>query len=268
MKARNVRLKKSNLDTFLKGTAFDSKNSKKHAMKTVYHNADSRGYADHGWLQSHHTFSFASYHNPDRVHFGVLRVLNDDTVSEGRGFGTHPHDNMEIISIPLEGDLKHQDSMGNTAVIKQGDIQVMSAGTGIYHSEYNLNPDQAVKFLQIWIFPNQKDVVPRYDQIPISDLAEKNSFYQILSPSPDDSGVWIYQDAWFHLGEFDADTNGTYTLKKSGNGVYAFVIEGDATLAGKELTQRDGLGISDTDNFEFGAKAGAKILLMEVPMRL
>lgn len=237
-------------------------------MKIVYHPADSRGSADHGWLRSYHTFSFASYHNPERVHFGVLRVLNDDTVSEGRGFGTHPHDNMEIISIPLEGDLKHQDSMGNTTVIKQGDIQVMSAGTGIYHSEYNLNPDQPVKFLQIWIFPNQKDVVPRYDQIPISELAKKNAFYQILSPNSEDAGVWIYQDAWFHLGEFETGTSGSYTLKNPGNGVYAFVIEGEATLAGHALSPRDGLGVSDTDSFEFKAKKGAKVLLMEVPMRI
>ena len=171
-------------------------------MKTVIHKAETRGHANHGWLDSHHTFSFANYYDRERMHFGVLRVLNDDIVDAGMGFGTHPHDNMEIVSIPLEGDLEHKDSMGNVTVIKEGDVQVMSAGTGITHSEYNKNKDKEVKFLQIWLFPNKKNVTPRYDQISLRDIAKENEFYQILSPSKEDQGVWIHQDAWFHIGKF------------------------------------------------------------------
>lgn len=237
--------------------------------KTILHKADTRGNANHGWLQSFHTFSFAGYHNPERVHFGVLRVLNDDTVKGGMGFGKHPHDNMEIISIPLEGDLEHKDSMGNTTVIKKGDIQVMSAGTGIQHSEYNKNTDETVKFLQIWIFPNKRNVQPRYDQITLNQNDRKNKLQQILSPNPDDEGVWIHQDAWFHLGQLDKNTSIDYSIKKSGNGVYAFVIEGGFTINGTELSRRDGLGIWETDEFNITSKAdGAEILLMEVPMTL
>lgn len=169
--------------------------------KSVFHPAGSRGDANHGWLHSKHTFSFANYYHPERMHFGMLRVLNDDTVAAGMGFGTHPHNNMEIISIPLSGDLEHKDSMGNVSVIRNGDIQVMSAGMGITHSEYNKNKDQEVKFLQIWVFPNKKDVTPRYDQITLNKEDRKNTFQQILSPNPNDSGVWIHQNAWFHLAD-------------------------------------------------------------------
>ncbi|MBT8208997.1 MAG: pirin family protein [Eudoraea sp.] len=235
-------------------------------MNTVLHKAETRGHANHGWLDSHHTFSFASYYNPERMHFGVLRVLNDDIVSEGRGFGTHPHDNMEIISIPLEGDLEHKDSMGNTTVIKEGDVQVMSAGTGIYHSEYNKNPDKPVKFLQIWVFPNKKDVVPRYDQIAIRELEKPNAFYQVLSPNPDDEGVWIHQDAWFHLGNFEAGKQDTYTLRKPGNGLYFFVLEGEVEVAGQELSTRDGFGVWNTEKITLKAAKDSKVLLMEIPM--
>ncbi|RMG56922.1 MAG: pirin family protein [Bacteroidetes bacterium] len=234
--------------------------------KTVLHRADTRGHANHGWLDSHHSFSFANYYNPERVHFGVLRVLNDDYVAAGQGFGSHPHDNMEIISIPLEGDLEHQDSMGNKAVIRAGDVQVMSAGTGVYHSEYNKNADQPVKFLQIWVFPRERGVTPRYDQITLPADAPRNQLQQVLSPHPDDAGVWIHQDAWFYIGEFDAGQGTTYTLKKPGNGVYAFVLEGDFTLGGQDLHRRDGLGIWDVGQFELRAESDARILLMEVPM--
>ncbi len=233
---------------------------------TVLHKAGTRGHANHGWLNSFHTFSFANYYNPDRVQFGALRVLNDDTVAPGMGFGTHPHENMEIISIPLKGDLEHKDSMGNTKVIKEGEIQVMSAGTGVFHSEYNKNKDKEVKFLQIWIFPNAKDVTPRYDQIEIAELVKPNTFSQILSPKADDQGVWIHQDAWFHMGQFDQNTLTNYKIQKEGNGVYAFVLEGDAEINGQKLETRDGLGITDTNNIEVQANAGAKILLMEIPM--
>ena len=241
-------------------------NKEEKTMKTVLHKADTRGHANHGWLNSHHSFSFANYYNPERVHFGKLRVLNDDTVAPGRGFGTHPHDNMEIISIPMSGDLEHKDSMGTTAVIKEGEIQVMSAGTGVFHSEYNKNSDKEVKFLQIWVFPDQKNVTPRYDQIQIADLLKPNTFSQILSPSQDDQGVWIHQNAWFHMGTFDKGTETSYEIKGANNGVYAFVLEGSVEIEGQSLSKRDGLGVWDTDNLTVKADAGAKVLLMEVPM--
>ncbi len=235
---------------------------------TILHKADTRGNADHGWLKSKHSFSFASYYNPERMHFGVLRVLNDDTVAAGMGFGTHPHDNMEIISIPLEGDLEHKDSMGNVAVIKNGDIQVMSAGTGIQHSEYNKNKDKTVKFLQIWVFPNKKNVTPRYDQITIKEEDRHNKLQQILSPNADDAGVWIHQNAWFHLGKFDKDISKEYTLKAKGNGIYIFNLSGDLEVNGQLLNSRDGFGIWDTDKITLNAKTNAEFLIMEVPMNV
>ena len=237
-------------------------------MNSVIHKAETRGHANHGWLNSHHSFSFANYYNPERMNFGVLRVLNDDQVQKGQGFGTHPHDNMEIISIPLEGDLEHKDSMGNSTVIKEGEIQVMSAGTGIQHSEYNKNLDKDVKFLQIWIFPNQKNVTPRYDQISITELAEDNKFYQILSPNKDDQGVWIHQDAWFNMGNLSKGKSDTYKLNKQGNGIYLFVLEGSAEVNGESLSRRDGMGVWNTDKLEVVAKEDARILLMEVPMNI
>ncbi|MEQ8925044.1 MAG: pirin family protein [Fulvivirga sp.] len=238
-------------------------------MKTVLHKAETRGHANHGWLDSHHTFSFANYYNPERVHFGVLRVLNDDIVAPSRGFGTHPHDNMEIVSIPLSGDLKHKDSMGNEAIIKEGDVQVMSAGTGIFHSEFNANDDKEVRFLQIWVFPNKKNVEPRYDQISIRDVEKKNEFYQVLSPNKDDQGVWVHQDAWFNLGKFDKAIESEYCLNKADNGVYAFILEGEVEINGQKLTKRDGLGISETDKLSVKATSdNARVLLMEVPMQV
>jgi redox-sensitive bicupin YhaK (pirin superfamily) len=239
-------------------------------MKTYeFHAADSRGAANHGWLQSFHTFSFANYYNPSRIHFGALRVLNDDTVSGGMGFGEHPHDNMEIISIPLEGDLEHKDSMGNTTVIRNGDIQVMSAGTGIYHSEYNRNKDATVKFLQIWVFPNKKNVTPRYDQITMNPADRQNQFQQVLSPNPEDAGVWVHQDAWFHLGKFDQDFSVDYSIKKEGNGLYVFVLSGEFEVDGQVVQTRDGLGIRQASDVSFKALSpGAEVLLMEVPMQI
>ncbi len=233
---------------------------------TILHKADTRGKADHGWLKSYHTFSFAGYYNPERINFGALRVLNDDSVDGGRGFGEHPHDNMEIISIPLEGDLEHKDSMNNVAVIKNGDIQVMSAGTGMYHSEYNADHVNAVKFLQIWVFPNKRNVTPRYDQVTLRPEDRHNQLQQILSPNPDDAGVWIHQNAWFHLGEFDKGFSTTYQLKAEGNGVYVFVLKGDVKINDQQLTTRDGYGIWDTDSFSITADTDAEFLLMEVPM--
>ncbi|MFK7796581.1 MAG: pirin family protein [Aureispira sp.] len=237
-------------------------------MNTVLHKANTRGAANHGWLQAQHSFSFANYYNPERMHFGVLRVLNDDKIAPSRGFGTHPHDNMEIISIPLAGALEHKDSMGNGAVVQYGDVQVMSAGTGIQHSEYNANPDKDMNLLQIWVFPNKRNVTPRYDQISIKDIQKENEFYQVLSPNAEDQGVWIHQDAWFHLGEFDQEVLSNYKIHKPDNGVYAFVIDGSAEIAGQALNKRDGFGIWDTDTFEIKANKDSQILLMEVPMKL
>ncbi|MEQ9186797.1 MAG: pirin family protein [Cryomorphaceae bacterium] len=234
----------------------------------VLHRANSRGHADHGWLTSNHTFSFANYSNPERMHFGVLRVLNDDRVAPGKGFGTHPHNNMEIISIPLEGDLEHKDSMGNSGVIRQGDVQVMSAGSGIQHSEYNKNADREVKFLQIWLFPNQKNVVPRYDQMHFRAEDRINQLQQVLSPHAEDEGVWIHQDAWFHLGSFEKGFSTSYRLKKAGNGVYAFVIKGEVTVNGQALGPRDGLGVWNVEQLEIEANGATELLLMEVPMQL
>jgi redox-sensitive bicupin YhaK (pirin superfamily) len=236
-------------------------------MPVIIHKASSRGHANHGWLDSYHTFSFADYLEPERMHFGALRVLNDDTVAGGMGFGTHPHDNMEIISIPLEGDLEHKDSMGNTQVIKHGDIQVMSAGTGIRHSEKNMNHDKPVKFLQVWVFPNETNVTPRYGQITLNPADRKNKLQQIVSPGQNNGGAWIHQDAWFHLGTFDKDTQVEYVLKRKGDGVYAFILEGDFTINGEKLNRRDGIGISGTDKISIIANSDkAEILLMEVPM--
>ena len=237
-------------------------------MNTVLHKANSRGHANHGWLDTNHSFSFANYYNPERMNFGVLRVLNDDRIAAGTGFGTHPHDNMEIISIPLEGALEHKDSMGNTAVIKEGEVQVMSAGTGIMHSEYNKNKDQEAKFLQIWLFPRQKGVEPRYDQISIRDVEKENDWYQILSPSKDDQGVWIHQDAWFHMGRFKSGKSADYKLKKDGNGMYLFVLEGEVKVGDQLLGERDGYGIWDAEGFNVEASKDSRLLLMEVPMRL
>jgi len=232
----------------------------------ILHKANTRGNANHGWLQSFHTFSFANYYNPERMNFGVLRVLNDDTVAAGMGFGTHPHQNMEIISIPLEGDLEHQDSMGNKTVIRNGDIQVMSAGTGVQHSEYNKNQDKEVKFLQIWVIPNKQSVAPRYDQITLKEEERHNKLQQILSPNPEDAGVWIHQNAWFHLGKFDKDFATEYHFKKQGNGLYVFVLNGDVTVNGQNLNKRDGFGIWNTDKVTIKANSEAEFLLMEVPM--
>ncbi len=243
-------------------------NNETKTMKSVLHKANTRGHANHGWLDTHHTFSFANYRNPERMSFGVLRVLNDDVVAGGRGFRTHPHDNMEIISIPLEGALQHEDSMGNVAVIEQGDVQVMSAGTGIYHSEKNKSTEAEVKFLQIWMFPNKKNVTPRYDQITLEQAKFRNKFFQILSPSEKDDGVWAHQNAWFHIGNLDEGHTATYKIKDSANGVYAFILDGSVTIENQALETRDGYGLWDTEEIKITADSNARVLLMDVPMQL
>jgi redox-sensitive bicupin YhaK (pirin superfamily) len=233
---------------------------------TILHKANTRGQANHGWLDARHSFSFANYYDPSRVHFGALRVLNDDSIAGGQGFGKHPHDNMEIITIPLEGAIAHKDSMGHEEVVQSGDIQVMSAGTGIAHSEYNVNKDKALKLLQIWVLPNKQNVTPRYGQISLNKEDRKNKLQQIISPGPIDSGMWIHQDAWFHLGSLDKGFQTDYQIKKAGNGVYAFVIEGNVTINGVSLNKRDALGISDIDKLGITADSDAELLLIEVLM--
>ena len=236
-------------------------------MNTTLHKSETRGDANHGWLHSKHSFSFANYYNPDRLGFGVLRVLNDDSVSGNMGFGAHPHKDMEIISIPLEGDLKHKDNMGNETVIRAGDIQVMSAGTGVVHSEYNNDPDRVVKFLQIWVIPNQKNVKPRYQQITLNEDDRKNKLIQIVSPNPDDEGVWIHQDAWFNMTNLESGKEISYLLKNpDSHGVYVFVLKGEATVNGQALNKRDGFGVWDIRELNIKAGSDAELLLMEVPL--
>jgi redox-sensitive bicupin YhaK (pirin superfamily) len=236
------------------------------AKKTIY-KAETRGHANHGWLDTYQTFSFASYYNPERIQFGTLRVLNDDTISAGTGFGRHPHDNMEIVSIPLIGALEHKDSMGNMQVIKEDDIQVMSAGTGIFHSEYNHDKEKEGKFLQIWIFPNKLNVVPRYDQITLNPADRVNRLQQILSPNPDDEGVWIYQNAWFFMGKFDKGKQTDYKIKSKDNGLFCFVLTGKFNINGDILDRRDAVGIWNTDSVSIKSESdNSEILLMDVPM--
>lgn len=243
-------------------------NTKSTIMKNmVLHKAATRGGADHGWLKARHTFSFANYYNPERVQFGVLRVLNDDIIAGGMGFGTHPHDNMEIITIPILGELAHKDSMGNAEVIREGEVQVMSAGTGIQHSEYNNFKDKTINTLQIWVFPNKRNVKPRYDQYKMQPEKMRNKFTQVLSPNPNDEGVWIHQDAWFHVGDFDINLKPNYKIKAAKNGLYIFLISGKVNVNGVDLEERDGLGVWNTENFNFTIKDNkTRILLMDVPM--
>lgn len=235
-------------------------------MKTTLHKADTRGHANHGWLNSYHTFSFAGYHNPLRVQFGALRVLNDDIVQGGMGFGQHPHDNMEIVSIPLKGALEHGDNTGGHGIIKSGEVQIMSAGSGIAHSEKNASKTDAVNFLQIWVFPKERNIKPRYDQKLFAQEERVNKIQTVISPEKDGDGLWINQDAWFSLSNLSKDFSTEYSINKNGNGVYAFVLEGDVTINGQKLNRRDGLGIWDTDKLSIKADSQAEVLLIEVPM--
>lgn len=236
-------------------------------MKTVLHKANTRGHNSFGWLNSFHSFSFGHYYDPERIHFGALRVLNDDTVAPGMGFGKHPHDNMEIVSIPLHGDLHHQDSTGRNEIIRQHDVQIMSAGTGIAHSEMNANKDKEVKFLQIWVLPKQMNIAPRYEQKSFNPADRQNQILTVVAPDSKEA-VWINQDAWFSLASFDAGRSANYELKKQESGVYVFVIAGKATVNGVELDERDGLGISDVKELEVFANSQTELLLIEVPMNI
>ncbi len=236
-------------------------------MKTVLHLAATRGHANFGWLDSYHSFSFGHYYDPERVHFGALRVLNDDTVSAGMGFGKHPHDNMEIVSIPLSGDLHHNDSTGRNEIIREHDVQIMSAGSGIAHSEMNANKDKPVKFLQIWVMPKEQNIEPRYEQKSFKPENRVNQLLTVVAPDNKDA-VWINQDAWFSLGNFTKDFSTNYQLNKTGNGVYIFVLEGSLEINGQSIATRDGLGISDVETIDIKASRDAQILLIEIPMSL
>lgn len=254
-----VRVKKSDYENKIEGT------QKRTIMNKLIHKANTRGSADHGWLKVNHSFSFAQWYDPNKINFGALRVLNDDTVAGKGGFGTHPHDNMEIITIPLTGALAHKDSMGNEGTIEAGEIQVMSAGTGILHSEVNPT-DVSTNLFQIWIFPNKKDVEPRYDQFKINVAGMKNNFLQLVSPNQDDEGTWIHQNAYIHMAELDENNSLNYVLHDPSNGIYTMVVEGDMNIAGENLSKRDAIGIWNEKEVNFKATTNSKVLVLEVPM--
>lgn len=235
-------------------------------MKTIFHKASERGHANHGWLNAHHSFSFASYHDPSKVHFGLLRVLNDDIVAPGMGFGMHPHDNMEIVTIPLSGTLEHKDSMGNIGVIKPNEIQAMSAGSGLMHSEYNHSKTEEINLLQIWVFPKVRNIAPRYDQRVFSAEEKEGKFKTIVAPVKTDDVMWINQDAYFSLGKFKAGSSVDYTIQHKANGAYIFIIEGQATIAGQDLGKRDAIGIWETETISISVSADSEILVIDVPM--
>jgi redox-sensitive bicupin YhaK (pirin superfamily) len=235
-------------------------------MKPMYHENQSRGLADHGWLKSRHTFSFADYYNPESMNFGLLRVLNDDIVTPSMGFGTHPHENMEIISIPLSGALRHQDSMGNEHIISTGEVQIMSAGSGITHSEYNDSSSEDVNFLQIWVLPKERDITPRYDQKLFDEGNRKNRFQLLVAPENSEETVLINQDAWFSLADIEAEKQVVYEKNDKKNGVYFFVIEGNVNIDGNAVKKRDGLGIVDGKTYPIVAQSKAQILAIEVPL--
>lgn len=236
-------------------------------METILHKADTRGHVNFGWLNTYHSFSFGQYYNPERIHFGALRVLNDDIFGAGGGFGTHPHDNMEIITIPIYGGLKHKDSTGGEGVIKQHDVQIMSAGSGIKHSEYNDSKTEAVNLLQIWILPKKRNITPRYDQKTFLPEDRQNTLQTVVAPD-DANAVWINQDAWLSIGDFTTGNKINYQLHKEGNGVYAFVINGEADVNGNKLYKRDGLGISKQNELDINVSTNTTLLLIEVPMVL
>jgi redox-sensitive bicupin YhaK (pirin superfamily) len=235
-------------------------------MKTIFHKATERGHADHGWLNAHHSFSFASYNDPSKVHFGLLRVLNDDIVAPGMGFGMHPHDNMEIVTIPLSGTLEHKDSMGNIGTIKPNEIQAMSAGSGLMHSEYNHSKTEPINLLQIWIFPKEQNITPRYDQRIFSEDDKNGKFKTIVAPVKANDVMWINQDAYFSLGKFKAANTVDYTMQHKGNGAYIFVIEGEAKIEGQNLTKRDAIGIWETEKISLNLTADSEVLIIDVPM--
>jgi len=235
-------------------------------MRTKLFKSAERGHANHGWLDAYHTFSFASWYDPDRVHFGLLRVLNDDTVAPGMGFGKHPHDNMEIVTIPLSGALKHSDSTGRNEVIKAGEVQIMSAGRGIQHSEFNASSTEPVKLFQIWVFPKERDIEPRYDQRDFGAAAMKDQLRTVVSPEKTDDALWINQDAYFSLGKFETASEIEYKIRHKGNGAFIMIVEGGAEVDGSQLGRRDAIGVSETDAVKIKVEANTEILVIEVPM--
>lgn len=235
-------------------------------MKKIIHKSNTRGYFNHGWLETYHTFSFAEYYNKERVHFGMLRVLNDDIILPGEGFGTHPHDNMEIVTIPITGSLAHKDSMGHEEIITSNEVQVMSAGSGMTHSEYNVSEKEKVNLLQIWIFPQEHNVTPRYDQKIFDPFLMKNNIFTIVSPVKNDDTLWLNQDAYFSLTDLDEGKNVEYKINKKRNGVYVFVINGRIQIEDEILENRDGIGIEEMETVSIKAKTNSKILLIEIPM--
>jgi redox-sensitive bicupin YhaK (pirin superfamily) len=235
-------------------------------MKTIVHRATERGHADHGWLNAHHSFSFANWYDPSKIHFGMLRVLNDDVVAPGQGFGMHPHNDMEIVTIILKGALQHKDNMGNGSVIKPGDVQVMSAGTGVLHSEFNPSQTDAVNLFQLWIFPKENGIKPRYDQKTFDVAERKNSVQTVASGFKKNGELYIHQDAAISLASAGKDNSVTYTMMKNGNGAYVMVVDGEVTIDGNDLKKRDAIGISETGNFTTTAKADSELLIIEVPM--
>jgi quercetin 2,3-dioxygenase len=237
-------------------------------MKTTVHRSENRGHANHGWLNAKHSFSFASWYDPTKIHFGALRVLNDDEVAQGMGFGKHPHENMEIITLVQQGALEHKDSMGNGSIMRANDVQVMSAGTGVFHSEFNPSKEEPLRLFQIWVFPDKGNAVPRYDQKTFLPEGRKNQWQEIIKPDTQTDGeaIFIHQQAWFNLTDLDAGASLNYTVKKEGNGVYVFIIEGEAEVAGEKLNRRDAIGITDFASFDLKASADARILVMDVPM--
>lgn len=236
-------------------------------MKCVFHSADTRGHADHGWLNAKHSFSFASWYNADRMHFGALRVLNDDLVSAGMGFGMHPHDNMEIITIPLSGSIAHKDSMENSATIQSGEVQVMSAGTGVLHSEFNPSSSEPLSLFQLWIFPNEKAVEPRYDQVSYLELLKPNECVLLVGPRTSDAPVWIHQQAYISRARLNTKHQLKYQIKRPGNGVYIMSIEGIVSIDEYELNNRDALGVSETNEILILSQTNSDLLLIEVPMQ-
>ncbi|MCC8424568.1 pirin family protein [Mucilaginibacter sp. UR6-11] len=235
-------------------------------MKSTFYPANGRGTSDHGWLKANFSFSFAGYHNPDKVHFGALRVLNDDIIAGGTGFGTHPHDNMEIITIPLQGALEHKDSMGNIGVIHAGEVQVMSAGTGVEHSEYNHSKTEPANTLQIWLLPKFRNIAPRYDQRDFKNAFKKNEFTTLVTGDKNVDALWINQDATFSIGEFDAGQTIIYDIKNQGNGAYIFVLEGVVKINDQLLNKKDALGVIDTSSITIDSQANTRLLIIEVPM--
>ncbi len=236
-------------------------------MKTHFHPASSRGTANHGWLQAAHSFSFASWFNPQRMNFGALRVLNDDIVVPGAGFPTHPHDNMEIITIPQAGILEHKDSMGNVAQLKTGEVQVMSAGTGVTHSEYNASSTEELRLFQIWIIPRTSGIEPRYDEIKLDPELQNNKWQTLASPDERDSSAYIHQDAYISMVRLEAGSSIDYDMKKEGNGVYFMVVEGETAIANQSLGKRDALGIEETETVAVIAISPTRVLAIEVPMK-